>query len=177
MKMGSGLIFAIILIVIGLSIIFKVLFDINIFRIVVAVAFILFGVKLLIGKPIIHTPKRKSENHVIFGERDYKFSSINETEYNTIFGKTVYDFRDINSLDSLQTKVIFNTIFGNTDIYLPEGIPLKIKTDAVFSAAIMPNGNTVAFGSTKYTSPNAADSADVLKIEAHVIFGALNIRQ
>lgn len=173
--MGAGLFWGIILIVIGLSIIFRVLFDISVFRVVIAVVFILIGIKMLIGRPVIHTEEH--ENNVIFGEKDYKLHPVNGTEYNTVFGKTVYDFREVRSLEELHTRVTFNTVFGNTDILLPEDIAVKIKTEAVFSAAKMPNGNTVAFGSTKYTSPNVADSTLLLDIEAHVVFGGLNIKQ
>ena len=173
--MGAGLFWGIILIVIGLSIIFRVLFDISVFRIVIAVVFILIGIRMLVGRPVVHT--EENENNVIFGEKNYKFNPVHGTEYNTVFGRTIYDFRDARSLDELHTRVTFNTVFGSTDILLPPDIAVKIKTEAVFSSARMPNGNTVAFGSTKYTSPNAADSAMLLDIEAHVVFGGLSIKQ
>ena len=175
--MGAGLFWGLILIVIGLSIIFKVIFDISIFRIVIAVVFILIGIKILIGKPVLKASISDDENVVIFGERTYKTLPLNGTEYNTVFGKTIYDFREVTSLEDLHTRLTFNTVFGSTEVILPDSIPVKIKTDAVFSGAVMPNGNTIAFGTSKYTSTDTMSSSQLLEIEAHVVFGALNIRK
>ncbi len=175
MKMGAGLFWGIILIVIGLSIIFRIIFGISIFRVVIAVIFILIGLKILIGRPFIHY--EEGENNVIFRERRYVNVPVDGMEYNTIFGKAVYDFRDITALSNQRTKITFNTVFGSTEVLLSPSLPVKIKTDAVFSAASMPNGNSAAFGSTRYSSVNVSDSASVLEIEAHVVFGGLVVRQ
>ena len=175
MKMGAGLFWGLILIIIGLSIIFRIFFDINILRIVIAVIFILIGIKILIGRPVLHTSGR--ENTVFFGERRNTASPVDGMDYNTVFGKTVYDLRNLDSLPDPRTRITVNTVFGNTEIWLSPALPVKIKADAVFATASMPNGNSVAFGSTAYSSHNAADSASVLEIEAHVVFGALLIKQ
>ena len=175
MKMGAGLFWGIILIALGLSIIFKIIFGISIFRIVIAAAFILLGIIILVGRPVFHSAK--DERDVIFGEKSYQTSSIKSSEYNTIFGKTVYDFRDLDSLPPGKTKLKFNTIFGNTEIFLPAGLPLQIKADAVFSAAKLANGNTVAFGSASYQSSEADTSSSKLYIEISVVFGGITIEQ
>jgi hypothetical protein len=174
MKMGAGLFWGIILIALGLSIIFKIIFGISIFRIVVATAFILLGIIILVGKPVFQSGNEKD---VIFGERTYKLSNLKNSEYNTIFGKTVYDLSDLDSLPPGKTKVKFNTIFGSSDILLPAGLSVHIKADAVFSAAKLPNGNTVAFGSASYTSSEADTSASKLYLEASAVFGGININQ
>jgi predicted membrane protein len=174
MKMGAGLFWGIILIVIGLSIIFKVFFDISILRIVFAIVIILFGIKILIGKPKVFY--HHGENQVLFGERSYKASSVEQTEYNTIFGKSVYDFRDIKNLSPGKNKLEVNTIFGSTELIVPDSIPVRIKADAAFAAARMPNGNSVAFGTVNYNSNNADTSKDYLYIEANVVFGDLKVR-
>ncbi len=173
--MGAGLFWGIILIIIGLSIIFRIFFDINIFRIIIAVVFILIGIKILIGKPFLHATE--GENDVFFGDRKVTSAPSNGMEYNTIFGKTVYDFRDINSLPDLNTRITVNTIFGSTDVLLSPSLPVKIKADAVFATAKMPNDNSVAFGNINYSSTNITDSTSVLEIEAHVVFGALVVKQ
>lgn len=173
--MGTGLFWGIILIIIGLSIIFKLFFDISIMRIVIAVAFILIGVRLLIGKPFMRE-KYMDENNVIFGERTLTGLPENGKEYNTIFGKTVYDLRNVDPLKEPYTKITINTIFGSTDVLLSDSIPVIIKADAVFSEARMPNNNTVAFGSSHYRSPNTTDSSAVLEIDGHVVFGSLVFR-
>lgn len=175
MKMGTGLFWGIILIIIGLSIIFKVIFDVSIFRVVIAIAFILIGVKLLIGRPIVRHEGRG--DHVIFGERTIRSNPIHGSDYNTIFGKTVYDFRDMDTLTDRKTKITFNTVFGSTEVILPPELPVIIHADAVFSSSRLPNGNTVAFGDADYTSKTAQADSLILYIEAHVVFGGLDIRQ
>jgi predicted membrane protein len=175
MKMGTGLFWGIILIVIGLSIIFRMIFDISIFRIIIAVAIILFGIRILIGKPNVFTSH--DENQVIFGEKSVQSNLINNTEYNTIFGKSVYDFRKISNLSPGRTKLKVNTIFGSTEIILPESLPVKIKADAVFGAAIMPNGNTMSFGTVHYNSANSDSASSYLYIEGSVVFGSVDIKQ
>jgi len=172
--MGAGLFWGVILIVIGLSIIFRVFFDISILRIVFAVVIILFGIKILIHKPkVFHSGE---ENHVFFGERIFRPNSVDQGEYNTIFGKSVYDFRDMKNLKPGKNKLEINTVFGSTEIILPDTLAVRIKADAVFAAAHMPNGNSVAFGTINYNSENAVSASDYLYIEANVVFGDLKFR-
>lgn len=173
--MGAGLFWGIILIIIGLSIIFKVIFDISIFRVVLAIAFILIGVKLLIGRPVFH--QKDKDDNVIFGERTVRSNPIHDTDYNTVFGKTIYDFRDMESLTDRKTKITLNTVFGSTEVILPPELPVIIHADAVFASARLPNGNTVAFGDADYRSETARTDTSSLYIEAHVVFGGLDIRQ
>ena len=172
--MGAGLFWGLILIVIGLSIIFRIFFDINVFRIVIAIVFILIGIKILIGKPVLHASG--NENDVFFGEKMISSMPEDGMTYNTVFGKTTYDFRDI-KLEGEDARITISTVFGSTDIILPPSVPVKIKAEAAFAEARMPNHNTVAFGSIIYVSDNVSDTASVLEIEAHVVFGALVIKQ
>jgi predicted membrane protein len=173
--MGAGLFWGIILIVIGLSIIFRVIFDVSIFRVALAIVFILIGIKLLIGRPVFRHEGR--EDHVIFGERTVRSSPVHGNDYNTVFGKTVFDFRDMDTLIDRKTKVSFNTVFGSTEIILPADLPVIIHVSAVFSSARLPNGNTIAFGDAHFSSGTDKSDSTSLYIEAHVVFGGLDIRQ
>jgi hypothetical protein len=175
MKMGPGLFWGIILIILGISIIFRMFFDISVFRILIAFAIILFGIRVLIGKPNLFS--KNNENQVIFGDKFIQADPLTNTEYNTIFGKSVYDFRKMGSLSPGRTKITANTIFGSTELILPDSIPVKIKAEAVFGSASMPNGNTVAFGSVLYNSPGSESASDFLYIEANVVFGNLVIKK
>jgi len=173
--MGPGLFWGVVLIVIGLSIIFKVFFDISILRIVIAIIIILFGIKVLIGKPRIFTHCNKDQ--VVFGERIFRAGSVEQTEYNTVFGKSVYDFRNIKNLKPGRNKIEVNTVFGSTEIIISDTIAVKIKADAVFAAASMPNGNSVAFGTINYDSDSVVNASSYLYIEANVVFGDLKVRK
>jgi hypothetical protein len=174
MRMSNDLFWGIVLIVVGLSIILKFAFDISIVRIVLSVAFILIGIKILIGKPVVR--QNGSENQVIFGERNYSSAPVHGAEYNTVFGKGVYDFREIRTLPEHRTKVKFNTIFAGSEIILPHDLPFRIKADAVFGTAIMPNGNTVSFGNIKYENQAENSDTSMLIIDVSVVFGSMVIR-
>jgi predicted membrane protein len=174
MKMGAGLFWGVILIVIGLSLILRIFFDISVFRIVFACVLIFIGIKLLIGRRIF--APLSDENQVFFGERIYKSMPHNNSEYNTIFSKTTYDFREFDTLNEANSKINFNTVFGNTEVLLPKNLNVKIKADAVFASAKLPDGNTIAFGTGNYSTENFESAPSKLTIEANVVFGNLELK-
>ena len=170
MKMGPGVFWGIVLVVIGLSIILKVLFDISFFKILFGIGFILIGVRILIQKPILNI-QNDSDSNVFFSEKYFSKNALNTDEFNTFFSKTVFDFRETDMSQFNYDKIEFNTIFGNTDIFLPKNVKLQIKADAVFASVQMPNGNSAAFGTTQYESDSDTSHIREIKIEAHAIFG------
>ncbi len=173
--MGIGLFWGIVLIVLGLSIIFKVIFDISIFRIFVAIMFILLGVKILIGRSAINI--RSDDADVIFNDKRYTEFPTASTEYNTLFGKSVFDFSEAAIPTDRSINLEFNTIFGNTKIILPPGLPVRIKADAVFGSAKLPDDNTAVFGSASYISEHDIKVMSFVTIEASAVFGNIVIEQ
>lgn len=173
--MGIGIFWGILLITIGLSIIFKVFFGISIIRIVLAVLFILIGLKLLFGRSMFHI--KTDENSVVFNERYFNEFPVGNTEYSTVFGKSVYDFRDAAIPTDKALVIKFNTIFGNSEIKLPPGLPVKIKGEAVFGATRLPNNNTAVFGGANYVSDQDSSYATFVTIEAVAVFGNIDIYQ
>jgi predicted membrane protein len=175
MKMGIGFFWGVILIAIGLSIIFKVMFGISIFRIIIAVVFILIGIKILMGRSNLNFSAKDSD--VIFNERKYTEFPTGSIEYNTIFGKSVYDFKEASVPADSTIAIKFNTVFGHTQIYLPPGLPVKVKGEAVFGAVDLPNDNTAVFGSANYISEHDSAFSKFVEIEASAVFGHIEIRQ
>ncbi|MBN2485826.1 MAG: hypothetical protein JXB34_07605 [Bacteroidales bacterium] len=175
MKMGIGLFWGLILIAIGLSIIFKVVFGISVFRILIAVVFILIGIKILLGRSIVDINPKDSD--VVFNEKKYTVFPSADTEYNTIFGKSVYDFSMADIPVDTNVSLQFNTIFGHSEIILPEGLPVKIKADAVFGAVKLPNENSAVFGSANYVSDQDPDATSFVQIKASAVFGNIEIRK
>jgi predicted membrane protein len=174
MKMAPGLFWGVLLVLIGLAAIFRVVFDINLFGVLFAFFLIFVGISLLIGKPwMFHRPK--GENNVLFEDRAVREQPRDNTEYNVIFGKSAYDFRDISFPDNKPLKIKINTVFGNTVIRVSRHTPVKIKSDAVFASASMPDGNSVAFGTIQYNTDTFAVSRNHLLIEADVVFGAVQV--
>lgn len=173
--MAPGVFWGIILVIIGLSIIFRVVFDINLFRVLIAVLLILLGIKILVGNRGIFNLS-SGRNDVIFSEKRYSGTPNNRTEYNVMFGKSVFDFRDIEFKDEEPIRLKINTIFGAAEIKINKNSPVKIKVDAAFAGAKMPNGNTVAFGSSQYVSNTYDASRNYMFIDANVVFGGLEVK-
>ena len=175
MKMAPAVFWGIILVVIGLSIIFRIIFDINLFRVLIAVFLILIGIKILIGnKGIFNFSTVKSD--VIFGDRKFSEMPDNKTEYNVIFSRSEFYYKDINFKKDKPVKIKINTIFGATEIRIDENSPVKVKVNAVFAGAKLPEGNTVVFGSSEWAGKTFDTSRNYLYIEADVIFGSIEVK-
>jgi hypothetical protein len=174
MKMAPGLFWGVLLVLIGLAAIFRVVFDVNLFGVLFALFLIFVGVSLLVGKPwMFH--HHKGQNDTMFQERSISDQPRDNSEYNVIFGRSVYDFRKVAFPDNKPIKIKLNTVFGNTVIKINRSTPVRIKSDAVFASASMPDGNSVAFGSIQYATDTASVSLNHLYIDAPVVFGAIQV--
>jgi predicted membrane protein len=72
-----------------------------------------------------------------------------------------------------RTKI--STVFGGCQIIIPREVPVRIKADAVFAGAELPDRNTAVFGSTEYQSDNwSADSVGI-DIKVEVVFGGVQV--
>ena len=152
--MGHSLFWGLLLVVLGLSLIIRIVFNVDfpIFKIFIAFVLIYFGIKILFGSfgTKVHLFKG-GEKDIIFGEKN--FSDFEENgEYNTIFGKGTYDFRGFD-LRNQKNHVKVSTIFGGSIIKLDRDMPVRIRVESAFAGADLPNGNSAVFGTTTYESP------------------------
>jgi predicted membrane protein len=175
MKMGSALFWGLLLIVLGLSLVFKIVFNVDfpLFRIFIAFLLIFLGIKFLVGS-FGNININSNDNDVIFGEKNYRHFDEHK-EYNVIFGKATYDFRDI-ELQNETKKINISTVFGGTEIKLRKDMPVRIKVESAFGGANLPNGNSAVFGSTYYESPGLDTSKPYLSIKADIVFGGFDVR-
>lgn len=176
MKMGAGIFWGIILIIIGLGIVIRVVFNIDfpVFKFLVALFFIYLGLRIMFGSFGIFNFK-VGKADIVFNEKYIK-GSPGTDEYNVIFGKGDFDFRDIDlSEGSVRTKV--NTVFGGAVIKVDRDTPLKIKSDAAFAGVELPEGNTAVFGSTVYTSESYKEGENHLFIKIDVVFGGVEVKK
>lgn len=174
MKMGAGLFWGAMLLVIGTALIIKVVFNIDfpIFKVLVGVFFIFLGLKVLFGRVLIAEGKI-GPNETIFNERVYE-QTENGKEYSVIFGKGVYDFTNVD-LSKGDHRVQINTVFGGSMIRISEDIPTRIEADAVFAGAELPGGNTAVFGTTSYTTDSYRSDSAALYIKTGVVFGGIQV--
>ncbi|MGC8803613.1 MAG: hypothetical protein ACP5PS_07580 [Bacteroidales bacterium] len=179
-KMGTGAFWGILLIIIGLSIIIKIVFNIDfpIFKILIAFFFIYLGLRILIGNTFRPFHADKNEHTVIFGERVFLRPEPG-MEYNVVFGKALFDWQHYrpDSTNNQHIDVKINTVFGSSEMLLPPDMPVRIDASAAFGEARMPNGNTATFGNTSYVADSAEANANgQLNIRADVVFGSFLAR-
>lgn len=174
--MGAGMFWGILLILIGLGIVIRVVFNIDfpIVKFIIAFFFIFLGIKILLGN-FNFWHARHDENTTMFGERRIEGLDAEHKEYNVIFGSNVIDLRDID-LSQGSKEVEIAVIFGSSDIKINEKTPVKIKAESVFGSAQMPNGNTASFGSTQYKTESFSKDTNYLYIKADVVFGGIQIK-
>jgi hypothetical protein len=176
MKMAPGLFWGVLLVLIGLAAIFRVVFDVNLFGLLFPLFLIFVGISMLVGKPwIFHG--RKGERDTMFEDKAVLDQPRDNSEYNVIFGRSVYDFRNVKFPDNEPIRIKINTVFGNSVIRISKNTPVKIKSDAVFAGALMPDGNSVAFGSIQYATDTFGVALNHLIIDAPVVFGALEVKE
>ena len=174
--MGAGIVWGIILILIGLGIVIRVVFNIDfpVFKFLVALFFIFIGLRIMFGSfGIVNF--NFNRNDIIFNEKRIS-GNPGENEYNVLFGKGVFDFRDID-LSEGSVKVKVNTIFGASEILIDSEIPVKIKAEAVFAGAELPEGNTAVFGTSYYTSENFSQESPHLYVKVYVVFGGVEVKK
>lgn len=171
----GGLFWGIILIIIGISLIVKVVFKIDfpIMKVLIAFFFIYLGIKILAGN--FGFAKFKSEpNDVIFSESSFVHEQNLPKEQNVVFGKGVFDFRNLLE-SSLPAEIHINTVFGNSEILIRKTMPVTIKVDAAFAGATLPNDNSTVLGSANYQSANFDELKPHLTIKADAVFSSIKI--
>ena len=172
--MGAGLFWGALLLILGIALIIKVVFNVDfpVFKIIVGAFFIFLGLKVLFGRVLI--PEGKIGPHeTIFSERNYDIPE-NGREYTVVFGKGVYDFTNVDlSEGNFDAKV--STVFGGSVIKIDDKMPVRIDADAVFAGAELPDGNTAVFGSSHYESDSYRRDTASLNIKVDVVFGGVQI--
>ena len=172
--MGAGIFWGAFLLLLGIALIIKVVFQVDfpVFKVLVGIFLILLGIKVLFGRFIIPSHHFEPEE-TIFSERTYDDPESGK-EYTVLFAKGVYDFTNVDlSKGSFHTKI--STIFGGTQIIVPRDVPVKITADAVFAGAELPDGNTAVFGSSVYQSDSWTPDTASINIKAEVVFGGIQV--
>jgi predicted membrane protein len=174
MKMGAGLFWGAFILLLGIALIIKVVFqlDFPVFKVLVGIFLILLGIKLLFGRFVIPSHHFRPEE-TIFTEKTYSDLEPGR-EYTVLFGKGVYDFTNVDlTKGSFHTKI--STVFGGTQIIIPRNAPVKIQADAVFAGAELPDGNTAVFGSSVYESDSWSPDTASINIKLDVVFGGVQV--
>jgi len=174
MKMGAGLFWGAFLLLLGIALVIKVVFNVDfpVFKVLVGIFLILLGIKVLFGRFLI-SPDHLDPEETVFTERVYDHPESGK-EYTVIFAKGVYDFTNVDlSEGSFRAKI--STVFGGSQIIIPGDKPVRVKADAVFAGAEMPDGNTAVFGSGVYESDTWSRDTVGIDIQVDVVFGGVQV--
>jgi len=172
--MGAGLFWGAFLLLLGIALIIKVVFQVDfpVFKVLVGIFLILLGIKVLFGRVLMPSHHFEAED-TIFNERVYDNPETGK-EYTVLFAKGVYDFTNVD-LEQGSFKAKVSIVFGGSQIIIPRDKPVRIQADAVFAGAELPDGNTAVFGTTIYESETwSADSAGI-DIKVDVVFGGVQV--
>lgn len=169
----SGVFWGIVLCLLGVSMILKVVFnlDIPVFRIVMAGVLIVLGVRLLLGVSWKGLPQAGST--VLFSESDLKGTG-SDRNFTVLFGRGTLDLGGIRPEDR-KDPIEFTTVFGAGALRLDPAVPTKVTVSSAFAGAHVPDGTQVAFGSYVYRTPGQSDDAPYLDVRATVVFGELKV--
>lgn len=178
MKMSVSLFWGLLLILIGLSLIIKIVFNIDfpIIKILFAFLFIYLGIKILIGRDFSIFHHDDNGQTILFSEKN--FSSLEDgKEYSVIFGGGKLDFRTIALPDSETVHCKINTIFGGTEIVLDQNTSVQIKANTAFAGSKMPDGNSSVFGTINYTTDSSSMKKPKVILETNTVFGGLHVKR
>ena len=172
--MGAGLFWGAFLLLLGIALVIKVVFQVDfpVFKVLIGIFLILLGIKILFGRFIVPSHHFEPEE-TIFSEKTFDNPESGK-EYTVLFGKGVYDFTNVDlSNGSFRTKI--STVFGGSQIIIPRDAPVRIKADAVFAGAELPDGNTAVFGSSVYQSETWSPDTATIDIKVDVVFGGVQV--
>jgi predicted membrane protein len=168
--MGIGIFIGILLILAGIGLIVKIIFNIDlpVFKIFFALLFIYIGVKMLSGN-FNGIKIRPGSNASIFGET-YLTGIPQDNEYTVIFGYSKIDLSNEDFSES-DEKLDINVIFGGCDLLFDSKQPLNINAETAFGEVELPGKKESAFGKIHHKTEKAVELEKGLKIEANAVFG------
>lgn len=176
MKMGclfNGFFWGVLLIIIGVVILLNMVFkiDIPVFKLVVALVLIYWGIHLLTGITIGR--RDPGPRTVSFGERTIVGRDEGDG-YNIIFGQGTIRLDSVAIRDrTVQAEV--NTVFGSSIVWIDPARPIKIKANSAFGEIRFPDSSSAVFGDHVYRSDSLDESKPHLLVKMSNVFGSTRV--
>jgi hypothetical protein len=176
MRMESGLLIGVLVILFGLTIIINVVFHIHIplFKIFVGLFIISIGLRIILGNALPCPIIQLHPSDAVFSHRTYHGLPGDFNQYNAVFGKAMVDLRGI-ELKEKVTRIKVNAVFGGAEVLLDKSIPVRIKANTIFGGVHLPQNVAGAFGSAFYQSQDFDENKNYLLIDASSLFGGIEI--
>lgn len=141
-------------------------FDIPLFSILISLALISLGIALIRGYKF----RSGADTNTVFGEGHYAFNAT-EKGHSVVFGEVVVDFTNTSVFP--QDPIELRCVFGEMRVRIPQGLNLEVNAESVFGSVQMPDGNSISFGSRRYTNPLKTVDQPILRINVHCVFGSV----
>lgn len=169
--------------IIGVVVLVNSLFDIKLplFRILFAVLLIYLGVHIFSGtKPDMNLigDARATDHQAVFANSMFSYPPAQDrtfSHYSTIFGNSTLDLSNIPHPELINLH--FYVIFGNSQIVIKKGTPLRIEAETIFGRTLALQRNIESFGKLSYADPSIRTDVPALTLKASVVFGQLKIAE
>lgn len=166
--MNTGFIWGAILVTLGSALLLKSLYNIALplIRPFVGCVLIYLGLHIMMD-PFTASVDKKT---VIFGQFETALPD-DITTYNVICGSGKLDVSAAATDDS--REITINVIFGTQKIIIDTQVPTKVRINALFSRAVMPDETLFSFGRNVYKNREMRDAK--LTIHVNVVFGSIDV--
>lgn len=168
------------IIVIGLCVLLGAIFGINIpvFKILFGLFLVYVGIKVIFGafswEFSMKAEKRSSDHEAVFAEAEFGYPNKKSAkEYVTVFGNSHLNLA--NTADLQNVKIESVTVFGQSEIIVKKGTPIRVESNTVFGKSELPGKNISAFGQFHYSTPGLKDSDPALMLKITSVFGSAKI--
>ena len=158
--------------------------DLPVFRILLGLAVVYLGMKMVFGAFNIHMDGLRFEkvataNKAVFTDTDFHVKSETSgamyQDFSTVFGESKLDLSTL-SKDELSKRFEISTVFGKTEVITPKDVPLVVETNSAFGSVVVRGDKSAAIGNGTYKTPDFSNEKPHLKIEANSVFGSIEIR-
>ena len=168
MRLCGGIFMGIIFLTVGIILLLNSFFNfnINMFKLIIGIVIILFGIFVLFNGFGF-----QDSRNIVFKEGIIRVSEVQD-EYNIIFASGTVDLSKVRVEDEVK-KIEINTIFAEGKVILNPDVPTLIKASSAFGELKLPDRSSVVFGSQKYRIGDISTDQGYLEIEASAVFGSL----
>ena len=167
----DGIFWGVLLIAVGVWFILRRMlpFHLPIVRLIIAVLFVYVGIRVLVRGPLADRGPVAA-----FSASHQRYTAGWDRDYNVIFGSGDVDLSTATpGPATIVTRV--NVVFGSGVLRINPALPVRIDMSAAFGSIIAPDGRSVSFGDTVYTSAAYRDGEPALVVHAAAVFGRLAI--
>ena len=172
MWLFDGIFWGLFFVVIGVWIMVRRYVPVNIplGRVIFALVFVYLGVRILISGPQI-----RERNTIVFSDTHMDWTTdTHGNDYNIIFSRGTVDLTGLTPAGGSVYKEV-NVVFGTGTLKINPAVPMQIDMTGVFGTVRSPNGSSVSFRDTVYSTPAYRAGADAVRIKATAVFGTLYI--